>query len=331
MIPMNRHLERRRMGLSAVLLGLVAGLVVVPVAQSRPDTQAASLSTAPNMGTPEGTAALVKAASALGLGAGEFHLGMPADEAIATLKSQGYLANPAPEVGVFSFGISQVPEQAFVGGAAGFLGNTAGSITTTVNLNFTMYPNPPVVSAIERRMVYPESKAPTMATTLAALRKKYGPESKTTHETLFWFYDHQGHRLSKAAIDHLQRSCPQISASSAIEPIGDRGHTADRITQGFPGISGINLICLNAVYVTASMSGKSIATGQRSSAARGWNKISEDLMTQLIVDIYDMPLEYSASTVSRNLIEHNDAAKKQKESDAAKRRPVDVGEEDAAK
>jgi hypothetical protein len=320
MITMNRHLERRWMGFSAVLFGLAAGLVFASAAQASPATQVASLSTAPNLGTPEGTAALVKEASSLGLGAGEFHLGMPADAAIAKLKSLGYFANQAPDDGVFSFAMNEIPDQEFVGGAAGFLGDTTERVTTVVGLNFTMYPNPPVVSAITRSVTYPDSQAPTIGNTLAALRKKYGPESKMVEDTLFWFYDHQGQRLSKAAVEQMQHRCAQIDASHAPEPIGLRGHVADRITKGLAG--NVSPACLDVVYVSASVAGRDVASGQPVYFDHGWDAVANGLMTRLLVNIYDMPLEYSASTVSRNLILHNDAAKKQKAIDAAKQRPV---------
>lgn len=175
-----------------------------------------------------------------------------------------------------------------------------------------------MVSAIQRRVAYPDAQAPTIGPTLAALRKKYGSESKTVHGTLFWFYDHQGQRLSKAAVERMQQQCPEISVNHSPETIGVGGHVSDRITKGFDG--QVRPACLNVVYVTAMMAGKNIGTGLPSDAAHGWNTVADDLMTTLLVSIYDMPLEYSASTVSRNLILHNDQAAKQKAIDAAKKR-----------
>jgi hypothetical protein len=294
-----------------------AGTQASPAAAKQASAPPAAIPDPPKSGTPEGTAAILKAAPSID--AGGFHLGMPADEAIARLKSRKMLTNPRhePGIGVWTFRIRQVPDHDFVGGAMGEVDNER------VGLNFTMYPNPPVVSAVERSLSFARDKAPTVRNTLEALHKKYGPEtlSHLHMNTLIWLFDYQGHPLSKAQVETLERSksaCPQLTSNILFESIGYKNDSSERITQGIgdkarPG-------CFGLVSVKATLGGESVDPGGMTSADKGWDSISDVLVTSLSVYIFDIPLEYSASEVSRNLALHNGEVERQKEINAAQQR-----------
>jgi hypothetical protein len=273
---------------------------------------AAPIPVPPDSGTVKGTGAILKATP--DIGAGDFRLGMTVNEAIAAMKSLKMLSGPhSPEQGIWTFRISRMPGHELVGGAAGQAGNENG------RLNFTMYPNPPVVSAIERSVSYSGEKAPTVRAALETLRKKYGPEtlSYPDADVLIWLFDYKGHPLSKAQADRLKKEgCPQTTYDQVIEPIGDEAASPNRITQGIEGIA--KPVCYSLISVKAELNGQSAVPGGPATADKGWESISDVPMAGLTVSIYDIPLEYSAAEVSRKIALHNGELKKQKEGDSGK-------------
>jgi hypothetical protein len=176
-----------------------------------------------------------------------------------------------------------------------------------------MYPNPPVVSAIERSVSYSGEKAPTVGVTVEALRKQYGPEtlSDLHRNVLIWLFDYQGHPLSKAQADRLKKEgCPQTTYDQVIEPIGDEAASPNRIIHGIGGVA--SPVCYGLISVKAALSGRSAVPGGPTSADNGWESISDVPMVDLTVSIYDIPLEYSAAEVSRKIALHNGELEKQK-------------------
>lgn len=280
-----------------------------------------------NSGTPEGTAALIKAPPKLG--AGPYTIGMPKDEAIAKMKADGMFK---PGVGIrpsIGFTFKSLPDHPFIGGSLGGKNGQSGS--EHVSLMFTMYPNEPVVSGITRSLRFTPATAPSVGNTLAELRKKYGPESGSNPNAPYWVFDYQGHPLSKEQMAELKkRGC----LSGGALAVADTNWMAGKISKGYAGYLGpgssathASPACLSTVridvYITMKKpSGNSQSWGNQVSVmkAADWAGVASDLVADLVVTIRDTPLDYSAATVSRNAVLSSGAAAQQKERDAAKKR-----------
>ena len=279
-------------------------------------------------GTPEGTEAILKVTPKLS--AGDFYLGMPPDEALAKIKSLGLVINPQDN---YYFKIRQIPDQTINGGVSAVIKEVLTGLMPAdpkktqeqITLNFTMYPNQPVVSSIRRILgIMDESKAPTIGNTLAALRKKYGSETDTDRRKLdfYWVFDYQGRPLSKAQYDKLKKigggplssyldykgtSTPDIQASKIT-----RGYQVDpQDYRSYRSAVNYSLIVVKATIRTHKVN-----------TYEAWDKITSAPMDSLWVTIWDSALDYSAATVSRNLALHNGEIQKQKENDANKQNNV---------
>lgn len=277
---------------------------------------------APKSGTPEGTAALLKEMPDISVS--EFKLGMPADDAIAKMKALGYKNVPGNS-GNFYFKVRQVPDQTYLGGAAGSKGNEQ------LRLDFTMYPNKPVVSGITRMLPIDPATAPTVNTMLAALRDKYGPESfKEGHQLyIYWFYDHAGHPLSATQYKELQRlGCAgdHLNTGSGNRfAIGSPDLQAKKVTQGYQ-MSSLKYHssdtepCFDVIAVQASLDAQDPHTHATADVdyGGGWDKIGGNIVTYVTVTASNEALDFSASTVSHNLAIHYDEMQRQKQEEAAK-------------
>jgi hypothetical protein len=265
-----------------------------------------------NSGTVEGTAALIKAPPKLG--AGPFTLGMPADEAVAKMKADGMFNGGItnPSVG---FEFKQLPGHPLIGGAIG--GRSVSSGGESVTLGFTMYPNQPVVSGILRGLSFTPAAAPSVSNTLAALRKKYGPESgMTLANGLYWLFDYQGHPLSKGQMAELRK------AKCLAGGVGSIGPSALKISEGYD--KGQNrLACYNTVRVDADIQisdpSKSSGPPITVSNAAEWARAASDRVDQLQVTIMNTPLDYSASMVTRTTVLNGGAALAQEKRDEVKK------------
>lgn len=270
----------------------------------------------PNWGTSKGTEAILKTTPTLSAGA--FYIGMPADDAIAKMKSLGIFRQNTDHPDTPSFKVAQVPGHTFIGFASG--GRPAGTGNEWVQLNFTMYPNQRVVSAI-RRTLDMEKAEPTVANTVAALRKKYGPEidSEMTSRLLYWAFDYQGHRLSKAQWAKLKYFGGLATTAGFSGPVIQPDA---KVTTGYPVDSpdyhdAHSVVNYSAIVVRASISSKNWHAANAS-----WDSVASDLVPNLVVAIWDAPLDFSASTVSHDLAVHHAEIEKQNELRAAKQRAV---------
>jgi hypothetical protein len=311
---------------------LQAAFTIASAALLAPVMPAMAASTIPvpaNSGTVEGTAALIKAPPKLG--AGPFTLGMSADQAVARMKADGMfkggITNPS-----FGFTFAQLPNHPLIGGAYGARDVQAGS--EQVGVLFTMYPNEPVVSGISRNLSFTPATAPNVGNTLAELRKKYGPESGSNSNGLYWLFDYQGQPLSGGQLAELKKSRCLVNgpgAGGGIDAVNivDTQRMSGKISNGYVKMNGgLPSACFGTVRVDVQVtisqpsgtqngfSGK----GVYMSKAEDWARASDDVVEKLLVTIRDTPLDYSASTVSRNTVLNGGAAEQQKKRDAAKQR-----------
>lgn len=293
--------------LLAAMTPAVAGGSTIPVAA--------------DMGTVEGTAALIKAPPKLG--AGSFTLGMPADEAVARMKADGMFHGglTSPSIG---FTFEQLPDHPLVGGARGDRKVQSGG--EGVGVQFTMYPNQPVVSGIVRSLGFTPATAPNVGNTLAALRKKYGPESGTYINALYWLFDYQGRALSGEQIAELKKSHCLTSGPGAV---ADPEKMSLKISEGYAEMNvGRVPACFNTVRVDVHINVSEPSSTQDGfsgngvylSKAEDWARASTDVVESLTVTIKNIPLDYSASIVSRNTVLNGGAAEQQKKRDAAEKR-----------
>jgi hypothetical protein len=291
-----------------------------------------------NIGTMEGTAALIKAPPKLD--AGGYALGMSADKALARMKADGMFNGGIGVKPSIGFTFRQLPDHPFIGGTVGARKLPSGG-SESVGMLFTMYPNEPVVSGIGRTLSFGPENAPSVGNTLAELHKKYGPESASYVNTLFWVLDYQGHPLSKEQLAEAKKlgcliNTPGAGGGNNAGNIVDKDWMTGKIGRGYEQfMSGgrpfpdAKRPCFSTVhidaYVTMSKaSGRGQGWGEDVfiSKAGDWERASSDLVKDLTVTIRDIPLDYSASIVSRNAVMNGGAAKEQKQRDAAgKRKP----------
>jgi hypothetical protein len=319
-------LNRTAPGTSQAVQKVTDTAQTVKVAAAAPAAAGGTIPVPANSGTAEGTAALIKAAPKLGAGA--YTLGMPADAATARMKADGLFEDgfARPQIG---FKYEQLPDHPLIGGAYG-VKHDQSNATESVGLAFTAYPNTPVVSGITRGLGFVPDSAPSVANTLAALREKYGPESMSEYNQLFWLFDYQGHLLSKEQIADLGNCAPQGPRTSGAA--SDPDFLGNKISKGYvQAIGSYAPACYEVIRVTAHLDtsaprgdgGNGWGDSVYANAAKDWPNIANDLVSNLNVFINDVPLDYSASVVSRNTVLNNGEATKQQERDAAsKRKPT---------
>jgi len=275
----------------------------------------------PGFGTKAAVATLMKTIPPLS--AGDFTLGMPADAALAKMKEVGLNPEPGNRQN-FYFQIRQVPDVTYLGGARGTKDGEQ------LDLNFTMYPNEAVVTSIRRFIQMDQAAAPTLGTTLDALRKKYGTETfKEGHEmTAYWFFDYQGHPLTAQQYQQLNRLGCAVDGSTSFHAEtymadGQAGKVAEGIKLDDYDRHSFNTEpCYSAVVVRAQIIAVDAHTGTTAFADHdGWNTNSATaVVTSLGVTISDLPLDASAAIVSHNLAIGNDEAQRQREIEAAGKR-----------
>jgi hypothetical protein len=296
-----------------------------------------------NSGTAEGTDALIK--NVPKLGAGAFTLGMPADEAVAKMKADGMFNGGVGVRSSIGFKFSQLPDHPLIGGAYG-VKNPPPTAGEDVGLLFTMYPSKPVVAGIGRNLRFTPDTAPSVGNTVAELRKKYGPESGTGMNLLYWVFDYQGHPLSKGQMAELEKYSCLLTGSAAgggdsAMHIVDTDWMGGKIERGYAGYlarthsnadakseRSASPACLSTVRVDAyftmreangtkgAWSGKSLFPEK----AADWARAANAVVASLNVTVRDIPLDYSASTVSRNAVLNGGAAEQQRQRDAAQTR-----------
>lgn len=318
----------RRVSLPAALM-IAAGALLMPMTPA--SAAGGSVPVPANSGTPEGTAALIKTTPKLS--AGDFTLGMPKDQAVAKMKADGLLNGGVGVRSSIGFKFEQLPNHPLIGGAYGSKSDKSGG-GEDVGLLFTMYPNPPVVSGISRNLRFTPDTAPNVSNTLAALRKKYGPESgtgDTNSNTIYWVFDYEGHALSKGQLAELKkagcllRSAGAGGGNSAMNIVSS-DDMGGKISKGYHKMNNAftSPACFSTVRIDALLKirtprGGNLGWGDSAwvSKAADWARVADDLVTNLLVTIKDTPLDYSASTVSRNTVLRGGEAERQRERNAA--------------
>ncbi|MCZ2102985.1 MAG: hypothetical protein LC137_01235 [Burkholderiales bacterium] len=328
-----KAIRRVPLRVALTIASVTAVGVAAPVAVA-----ASAFPVPPNLGTAEGTAALIQ--NVPKLGAGPFALGMPADEAVARMKADGMFnggVGVRPSIG---FKFSQLPDHPLVGGSYGARKLPDGS-GENVGLLFTMYPSKPVVAGVSRGLSFTPETAPSVGNTVAELRKKYGPESGTGTNLLYWVFDYQGHPLSKAQMAELEKNSCLSHGSAAGGRAGgivDTDWMGGKIERGYveylarihsnpdpKSERSANPACLSTVRVDADFEmrepgGTQGAWGSKSlfpEKAADWARAANAVVESLGVTVLDIPLDYSASTVSRNAVLSGGAAEQQRQRDAA--------------
>lgn len=90
-----------------------------------------------------------------------------------------------------------------------------GSNNGTMRVGLTLQPMQPEVLSISRSTEYEPGHAPTADNTVAALRAKYGPETKRDDTplmdtiSLLWVFDGAGNQVSSSDVERFLGSCPR--------------------------------------------------------------------------------------------------------------------------
>ena len=151
--------------------------------------------------TPQATAAIAKNVGkhdVLGI-----KLGMPAKEAVAVLQARGMQLKPE----TIKYDVLQAPLTYGLYAVNQVLVRNSGVPpgAEKIYLTLTMPPNEPVVSKINRFIMFTKETAPAQQALIGDLVKKYGPVSFATPPThlnapgvqdLYWVDDAQGNRLN---------------------------------------------------------------------------------------------------------------------------------------
>jgi hypothetical protein len=257
------------------------------------------------------------------LSAGDFSLGMPADKAIALMKSKDM--QMPNETWNNAFQISQIPGHELVGGAHGK--SDAAKGREEVYLRFTTYPSTPVVVQISRSIDTPVGKEPTVSTLLTALRKKYGPETARSgenihlgrgYDTVYWLYDYKGQPLTKTlgsekALDKYLYFCADNHGINDGLTMFRQGY---RIEGNFPGTKVSRHICYDTIVITAKLSS---ADPYRNLNKVTWAQNGDVPVRTVSVTITDKALDASAINTTRNLALHNQQIEQKKKLDATRK------------
>jgi len=313
-------MKNKAYALKAVLFASCSGVVLMPFSALAAGP-ALNVPLVKDSGTLSTTSSLIKDIPPLS--AGDFSLGMPADKAIALMKSKGMqMPNDSWNSG---FRITQIPGHDLVGGAHGKMDATKGR--EDVYLRFTTYPSTPVVDQISRSIDTPVGQEPTVSTLLAALRKKYGPETVRSgenlhmangYDTVYWYFDYKGRPLkqalgSKKALDHYLYFC---SANHGINDGLTMFRQGYRIEGNFPGTKLSRHICYDTIVVIAKLSS---ADPYRNLNKVTWAQNGDVPVRTVSVTITDKALDASAINTTRNLALHNQQIEQQKKLDANKK------------
>jgi hypothetical protein len=134
--------------------------------------------------------------------------GMPVKAAIGAIHAHNPAFTPTPE----SFKMSDVLDQTFTSHIH-FRSppepNSGGVSPEIMDIQLTMQPMQPYVVQVVRNIQYNDSNNPTLTTTIAALRTKYGHESDSTPadpthtDKFYWYYDENGQQVTGAAAKTL--------------------------------------------------------------------------------------------------------------------------------
>jgi hypothetical protein len=181
------------------------------------------------------------------------HLGMTVDQATATMKS--LFPGNALQVYYSHYDKGPMWVARLVGTVADTCNSQCGDI---VELVFSEPPNPQQVVSISRVLILAPGKQPTLDTTAASLRQKYGKELASVKAPIMaWAYDEQGQPVdARGPANWSPADCAgQKFGVSPGETLPGQGLEVDYVLGPVPlasqlaGLTG-NL-CNRNVYVTA--------------------------------------------------------------------------------
>lgn len=187
-----------------------------------------------------------------------------------------------------------------------------------IELEFTMPPSQPFLWGISRQVSFKPEDAPTRDNMLAALRQKYGPETKIENDILTWIFDAQGKALPPGTqfytgcewnfhAQMIDAMMPQLEGRTL-----HNGRYSDQMEKGYfytsYGRDPSNGFCGTHSQVIAQLS---MHTGEGQ---------ARNLVGKLVIGVANHQLEYSGVQASYLMLK--DAAEKlekQREDEAGKR------------
>jgi hypothetical protein len=186
------------------------------------------------------------------------HLGMSPDEALAVMK--GLYPGNALQI----YHAKSVTGQTWVSKLAGGVGPCNNACDET-EVYFSMSPSPVQVISIWRQLILAPGKEPTLETTVASLRQKYGKEVVSDGVIMAWVYDEEGQPIKPQGPSNWSpASCagralgfkpgeagPPTAAMVVTEALGPTP-----LAQQLPGL--IRDLCNQNVYVQVQLDSASI-------------------------------------------------------------------------
>jgi hypothetical protein len=180
--------------------------------------------------------------------------------------------------------------------------------TDFLSVFFSMPPNPQQVTFLQRTVIMPSGKQPTVANTMAGLRQKYGTELKNTKPgtgIVGWAYDEQGQPASPQGPENwnpadcanqmmgvaggLPDPTSSLEVNASVDPIP--------LAQQLPGFIG-NL-CNRNVFVTAQMLAGSIQ--------------GTSVVNQMYIYLGEKPLALRDTVAADQFLEGQTAAKQRQQ------------------
>lgn len=243
------------------------------------------------------------------LDVGGVWLGMSADAAQAAILKRNPKLTSAPH----SFGFPETPNTKFTDQVM-FSAKVPdySSTVETVNLGLTLQPMPPEVAFVSRHTEYSETDAPTIATTVEALRAKYGPESvilpkdPTSTTTYIWFFDGSGKQIKPTDRFGVIAACGQSTPSTVLS----------MLKQNEP--STVDRYCSNLTVLTAALEEwtprRTLHNGQT---------MPPGVLFQMGVTAISNPLLEKSTADTRNmLISARKGEQQQKKNAAGQNKPI---------
>jgi hypothetical protein len=138
------------------------------------------------------------------------HLAMPVEQASRVMKS--LFPTGTHTLSITAGRFMNAPDKPWLTSMTGVpIASPCNGCTDEVILRFNGPPNPLQVVSVERDLILAGGQQPTLETTIAGLRKKYGPETQKSDDgpihALSWLFDENG--------QHLPASTPQFAPGCA--------------------------------------------------------------------------------------------------------------------
>lgn len=227
-------------------------------------------------------------------------LGMPVKAAVATMKAN----NPRLNIQQQTLQLEGF-DQVVATSIEARVSSEAGKDSESFSLGITMPPSPQVVWGVSRTYSYAMQNMPSLDNTIAALRKKYGPESippdrdpRAATKSMVWVLDPQGRPLPPGPAHSLYLAC-SAPLSNAFSSTG--------IVNELHGVR-VPAECDSVVIVTASL--QSSASAVPGSVVVG----------NLIVQVANGPAFRASMEATRKIVLAAASAREQKQKDEINKR-----------